>query len=84
MLKAILRKGVIVPLEPLPTEWEEGTALEVARVDTPQVDIDAWAKTMDQLCADSTAEEEEAMRGAIAEHRKQAKARTRREMGLPG
>jgi hypothetical protein len=31
MLKAVLRKGVIVPLEPLPAEWEEGVALEVAR-----------------------------------------------------
>jgi hypothetical protein len=30
MLKAVLRQGVIVPLEPLPPEWEEGVALEVA------------------------------------------------------
>jgi len=26
MLKAMLRKGVIVPLEPLAAEWEEGRA----------------------------------------------------------
>jgi hypothetical protein len=24
MLKTVLRKGIIVPLEPLPPEWEEG------------------------------------------------------------
>jgi hypothetical protein len=82
MLKAVLRKGVIVPLEPLQVEWEEGAALEVARSDAPALDIDAWAKSMNQLCADSTAEDEEAMRRAIEEHRRQAKAQTAREMGL--
>ena len=82
MLKAELRKGVIVPLEPLPPEWEEGAALEVAKADLPQVDIDAWAKAMNHLCADSPVEDEKAMRQAIEEHRQQAKAQTRREMGL--
>jgi hypothetical protein len=83
MLKAMLREGVIVPLEPLPPEWEDGAALEVARVPAPQLDIDAWANSMNQLCADSLGEDEEAMRRAIVEHQKQAKAQTRRDMGLP-
>jgi hypothetical protein len=82
MLKAVLRQGAIVPLEPLPPEWEEVAALEVAKSDAPSLDIDAWAKSMNQLCADSPAEDEEAMRRAIEEHRQQAKAQTRREMGL--
>ncbi len=82
MLRATLRKGVIVPLEPLPPEWEEGAALEVAKADTAQVDIDEWAKSMNELCADSSAEDDETMRRAIEEHRQQAKAQTRREMGL--
>ena len=34
MLKAVLRKGGIVPLEPVPPEWEEGAALEVAKVNS--------------------------------------------------
>jgi hypothetical protein len=80
MLRAVLRKGTIVPLEPLPPKWEEGAALEVAKADVPQVDIDAWAKSMNELCADSSAEDEEAMRRAIEEHRQQAKAQTRREI----
>jgi hypothetical protein len=82
MLKAVLRQGVIIPLEPLPPEWEEGAALEVAKSDAPPLDIDAWAKSMDLLCADSPAEDEEAMRRAIEEHRQQAKAQTAREMRL--
>jgi hypothetical protein len=82
MLKAILRKGAIVPLEPLPPEWEDGATLEVAKSDAPPLDIDAWAISMSQLCADSPAEEEETMRRAVEEHRQQAKAQMRREMGL--
>jgi hypothetical protein len=83
MLKAILRNGTIVPLEPLPTEWEEGSTLEVAKTDAANVDVDAWAKLMDRLCADSPAEEEARMQAAIDEQRRQAKAQTRREMRLP-
>jgi len=82
MLKAVLLKGAIVPLEPLPSEWEEGAALEVAKADSAQPDIDAWAQSMKLLCADSLAEDEEAMSRAIQEHRQQAKALARREMGL--
>ena len=82
MLKAVLRKGVIVPLEPMPPDWEECACLEVAKVHEPQSDIDAWVNTMNQLCADSLAEDEEVMRNTIEEHRQQAKDHTRREMGL--
>jgi hypothetical protein len=71
MLKAVLRQGVIVPLEPLPREWEEGAAHEVPKSDAQPLDIDAWAKSMDQLCADSSAEDEQAMQCAIEEHRQQ-------------
>lgn len=81
-MKAVLQQGVIVPLEPLPPEWEEGMTLEVARADSPPLDLDAWADSMNRLCADSPAEEEQAMRRAIEEHRQQAKAQARRDMGL--
>ena len=74
MLKAVLRQGVIVPLEPLPREWEDGTALEVAQAQVLPEDIDTWAKAMNQVCADSSPADEETMRRAIEEHRRQAKA----------
>ena len=82
MLKAVLRKGVIVPLEPVPPDWEEGATLEVARTDASQLDIDVWANTMNQMCADSSPQDEETMRRAIEEQRRQAKTQMRREMGL--
>jgi hypothetical protein len=83
MLKAVLRKGVIIPLEPLPNEWEDGATLEVAKADTPHGDIDAWATSMNQICADSSPIDEETMRRAMDENRRQAKAQVRHEMGLP-
>jgi hypothetical protein len=82
MLKAVLRQGAIVPLEPFPPEWEEGTSLDVAKSPNAVVDIDAWAMSMNQLCAESQRDDEEAMYRAIEEHRQQAKAQVRREMGL--
>jgi len=82
MLKAVLQKGAIVPLEPLPPEWEEGDALEVAKANATNLDIDAWAKSMKALCADSTPEDEAMMRDALEEQRRQAKVQTRRDMGL--
>lgn len=84
MLKAILRKGIIMPLEPLPTSWQDGTALEVSQADAPLLDIDAWAESMNLQCADSSFEDEDAMRRVIDAHRQEAKAQTRRAMGLPG
>lgn len=82
MLRAVLQKGVIVPLEPLPPEWEEGVALEVAKADSSPLDIDAWAAVMNRLCADSHSDDDYAMRRAIEEHQRQAKAQMHRDMGL--
>ena len=76
MLKAVLSKGVIVPLEPLPSDWKDGITLEVAKMENDAVDIDAWAKMMNELCADSSAEDEQRMLAAIAEHHRQARAQT--------
>ena len=74
MLKAVLRNGVIVPLEPVPPEWEDGTALEIDKAENAAFDIDAWAKSLNELCSDSTTEEEDLMRHGVADHRQQAKA----------
>lgn len=82
MLKAVLRNGAIVPLDPVPPEWEEGATLEIEKVDGTGKDLDAWLALMERLCADSPEEEEERMKAAIEEHRSHAKAQSRRDMGL--
>ena len=49
IMKAIFKGGAIVPLEPVPAEWDEGTALEVAKAEGGPVDMDAWKALMDRL-----------------------------------
>jgi len=83
MLNAVLHQGVIVPLQPLPQEWKEGDALEVAKAPATPGNIDAWAQTTNELCADASSGDQEIMRRAVKEHRRQAKSQVRREMGLP-
>ncbi len=83
MLKAVLKKGAIVPIEPVPSDWEEGARLEIAKLEQAPLDVDTWASMMKQLCADSLPEDEAIMRRAIDEHRREAKAQVRRDMGLP-
>ncbi len=86
MNEAILRQGVLVPLGPLPANWKEGDVFNVASADQsaaePEVDGDKWAEMMNQLCADSSADDDKLMRQAIELHRQVAKRQVRREMGL--
>jgi hypothetical protein len=86
MTRAVLKDGKIEPLDPLPPDWRDGEALSVERVadrDPTPEELDAWAKEMDALCADSTPEDEARLQAAIEEHRQEAKAWMRRRMGLP-
>lgn len=71
-----------MPLEPVPPEWEEGAALEIDIAENAAFDIDAWARSLNELCADSTTEDENLMRHGVANHRRQAKEQMGREMGL--
>jgi hypothetical protein len=82
MLKAVLRQGAIIPLDPMPAEWEEGAILEVAKTESSTIDVDAWARNMNQLCADSSVGDDKEMRQAIERHRQEAKAQIRKQMGL--
>ena len=49
-MKAILKNGAILPQEPLPKEWPDGTQLEVAKapVDekTTNDELDRWMATV--------------------------------------
>lgn len=81
-MEAVLRQGMIVPLGPLPAEWKDGVLLNVAIADEASIDADAWARSMDELCAESSEDDQEVMRQAIEQHRQQAKLQVRREMGL--
>jgi hypothetical protein len=48
MLKAIIQKGAIVPLEPLPPNWGEGLKVSVE----PRDDAEPTPEEVDQIYAD--------------------------------
>jgi hypothetical protein len=79
MPRAILKNGVILPLEPLPPDWEEGTELTVERqnvADTNGVSphgTDRWMDEVEALAAQVSAESDEELDQAIAQIRRQAK-----------
>lgn len=85
MVRAILEKGVIRPLESLPEHWSEGRELVVDEaVDTPsQHDLDTWFRDVDALAEDIPPEDFERLDQALADADQEAKAQVRRQMNLP-
>jgi hypothetical protein len=86
MVKAVVSRGEIRPLEPLPADWQEGQKLRVEKADDgePSVEeIDRDFSVLANLCETSEPGEEEQLERAVQEARRQAKEQVRRQMGLP-
>ena len=84
MIRAVLKKGKIQPLDELPPHWHEGQELIVEGwepSDDP-VEIQRWYDKLVALSAQIPAEDHERMAAALAEADRQAKELMRREMGL--
>ena len=85
MVRAVLRGGVIYPLEPVPENWSDGQELRVQadELTGDGSDSDAWSREMAGLAAelDDPAAWEQ-LDGCLREADAQAKAWVRREMGL--
>lgn len=87
MIHAMVRKGIIQPLEPLPPEWEDGHEVVVQDPEGQPAngaeDVDRWAEDMRTLTADSNNPGEwQQIEAALAEADRQNKAWVRREIGL--
>jgi hypothetical protein len=86
MARAVLRNGVLVPVDPLPAEWTDGH--EVWLEDTPpQAEdspeaIDKWYRELEELCAENDPRDLEEMQAFLSEIRQEARTRARREAGL--
>ena len=82
---AVLQDGQICPLEPLPTDWQNGQRLRVESLDadeaTPE-EIDRDFALLANLCADSDPADEKRLSQALHEAHEQAKDQVRRQMGL--
>ncbi len=84
MIRAILKKGRIQPLEKLPNHWREGQELvvETSAPSNDPADIKKWYEELLALSAEIPAEDHAKMAAALAEHERQAKERMRRDMGI--
>jgi hypothetical protein len=85
MTKAVLRGGVIQPLEPLPPDWKEGQELIVESVGGASADdatvIDRWFDELEAAAASIHPEEAARLEAALRDADQLAKAR--RDPPLP-
>jgi hypothetical protein len=85
MVKAVVSRGEIRPLEPLPADWQEGQRLRVEKADDsemPVEEIDRDFAVLATLCEASEPADEEQLERALQAARRQAKEQVRRHMGL--
>jgi len=76
MPKAVLRNGLIYPLEPLPADWQDGAELCVekpAAEDLHAARAAAWIAEIEKLAAEIPPGEDERLEAALAAVRQQAK-----------
>ena len=86
MIRAVVRGGLIHPVDPLPPGWKEGQEVEVQEAqlidDSPEA-IARWIEEMEALADDIDPEDVRRVEAALAEADRLAKAQARREVGLP-
>ncbi len=84
MIRAIVRDGVIHPLDQPPAEWE-GREVRIEAVETEEEERDDdWAKDVEAIVSTITDPDEwRRFKAALAEAHEEDKASIRREMGLP-
>ncbi len=85
MLKAVVHHGTIVPLEPLPPDWGDGTQVNIEPAETSgdlKIEADEWFRDMEKAVAKIDANDADIIDAAIREMDRQAKEQVRREMGL--
>lgn len=84
-IKAVLRQGVIQPIERLPADWVEGQELVVEgpRGEGGGDEIGQWAREMDAALARIPAEEHDRFLEALDEIERESKDAVRKEWGVP-
>jgi hypothetical protein len=85
MVKAVVSRGEVRALEPLPADWRDGQPLRIEKADDselPVEEIDRDFAVLSALCSESDAAEEDQLQRALHEAHRQAKEQVRRQMGL--
>jgi hypothetical protein len=88
MIRALIKNGVLKPLDPLPPEWRDGRTVEITGDVASEEDsegLDEWYHELEQAIAidPMTPDDVRQLEAALAEADRLAKEQVRREMGLP-
>ncbi len=85
MPKAVLKDGRIIPLEPLPPEWKDGTEIYLEarpESETERDDTAEWLQGVEEAALAIPPESERTFQEAIRAIRAEAKLEARREVGV--
>ena len=82
MIRAILKNGILQPLDPPPDAWRDGRELNVEEGEPPATDLDAWYRELEAAIARLDDQDFQRMDAALRQADEHAKAIVRREMGL--
>ena len=84
MPRAILKNGLIYPLEPLPPDWGEGQELDVQEVEKDSEEsLERWYQELETMVRENDAEDLGRLEAALQEADVVAKEQMRRD-GLKG
>jgi hypothetical protein len=88
MTRAMVKNGMIVPIDPLPEEWADGRELWVeeaehaANAKKSNQPLDQWIQEVEESAAQVDEGEWQKMQAVLDAMHKEAKEQVRREMGL--
>ena len=80
-IKAVLRRGVIQPVEPLPPDWTDGKELvvEEPKADASKAEITQWAQELATATAQIPANEHDRFLRALDEIEEESKRAVRKQ-----
>jgi len=83
-IKAVLRHGIIQPVEPLPSDWTDGQELvvEEPKAEASEAQIAQWAQELEAATAQIPAEEHDRFLKALDEIERESKESVRKQWGL--
>ncbi len=84
MIRGILKKGKIQPLDELPAHWQDGQEvfIQASQPSDDPVEIKKWYEKLKALSIQIPPEDHERMAAALADQDRQNKKLMRRKMGL--
>jgi len=88
MIKAVVTKGVIVPRDPLPANWREGTEVTVEKcagdtgADENTRPTDVWMDEVEAIALEGDREDDQRLDVALKETRRREKELARKKLGL--